>query len=85
MPNSPCLFAGNLIDCGPPIYVGIYVDDIIYFSPSDDVERKLEASIYQVLVRWTLWEKSLIFLALSSLGLLLLMTMFVLILHNNAL
>jgi hypothetical protein len=40
--TSPCLFIGNLIEGGPPIYIGIYVDDIIYFSPSDAVERKFE-------------------------------------------
>jgi len=40
--NSPCLFIGNIIDGEPPIYVGIYVDDIIYFSTSDAVECKFE-------------------------------------------
>jgi hypothetical protein len=40
--TSPCLFVGHLIDGAPPIYVGIYVDDIIYFSCSDAVERKFE-------------------------------------------
>ena len=40
-PNS-CLFAGNIIEGGPPIYIGIYVDDIIYFSTSDSVEKKFE-------------------------------------------
>jgi hypothetical protein len=40
--NSPCLFMGTLIDGEAPIYVGIYVDDIIYFSPSDAVEQKFE-------------------------------------------
>jgi len=40
--TSPCLFTGILILGGPPIYVGIYVNDIIYFSPSDEVERKFE-------------------------------------------
>jgi hypothetical protein len=30
--NSPCLFVGTLIEGQPPIYVGIYVDGIIYFS-----------------------------------------------------
>jgi hypothetical protein len=38
--NSPCLFMGTLIDGEAPIYVGIYVNDIIYFSSSDKVERK---------------------------------------------
>jgi len=44
-PNSPCLFKGSLIPGEPPIYVGIYVDDIIYFSASDSVERSFEASL----------------------------------------
>ncbi len=39
--NSPCLFMGTLIDGEAPIYIGIYVDDIIYFSPSDAVEKKI--------------------------------------------
>jgi hypothetical protein len=40
--NSPCLVIGNLIDGEAPIYVGIYIDDIIYFSPSAQVEKKFE-------------------------------------------
>jgi hypothetical protein len=40
--TSPCLFLGNLLEGNPPIYVGIYVDDIIYFSPCDKVERRFE-------------------------------------------
>jgi hypothetical protein len=41
--TSPCLFIGNLIEGEPPIYVGIYVDDIIYFSASDKVECQFES------------------------------------------
>jgi hypothetical protein len=41
--NSPCLFMGTIIEGEPPIYVGIYVDDIIYFSSSDAVERQFES------------------------------------------
>lgn len=41
-PNSPCLFFGTLVEGEAPIYVGIYVDDIIYFSPSDRVEKQFE-------------------------------------------
>jgi hypothetical protein len=41
--NSPCIFYGSLIDGEPPIFVGIFVDDIIYFSSSDAVERKFES------------------------------------------
>jgi hypothetical protein len=36
--NSPFLFMVTIIEGEPPIYVGIYVDDIIYFSTSDAVE-----------------------------------------------
>jgi hypothetical protein len=42
-----------LIDGEPPIYVGIYVDDIIYFSTSDAVERKFK-SFFQLLGRLNL-------------------------------
>ena len=41
-PNSPCLFVGTIIPGYPPIYVGIYVDDIIYFSTNDEVEKQFE-------------------------------------------
>jgi hypothetical protein len=40
--TSPCFFIGHVIHGAPPIYVGIYVDDIIYFSTSDEVEKKFE-------------------------------------------
>jgi hypothetical protein len=40
--HNPCLFVGTLIEGEPPIYVGIYVDNIIYFSASDAVEHKFE-------------------------------------------
>jgi hypothetical protein len=40
-----CLFYGTVIPGQPPVYVGIYVDDIIYFSPSDEVEQKFEEGL----------------------------------------
>ncbi len=43
--HCPCLFTGVLIPGEPPIYIGIYVDDIIYFSASDHVECKFEESL----------------------------------------
>jgi hypothetical protein len=43
--TSPCLFIGQLIEGAPPIYVGIYVDDIIYFSTDDAVERQFESML----------------------------------------
>ena len=39
-PNSPCLFTGTLIPGEPPLYLGLYVDDFAFFSPSDAVEQK---------------------------------------------
>ena len=41
-PFSPCMFYGTLIDGDPPIYLGLYVDDFIYFSSSRKVEQKFE-------------------------------------------
>jgi hypothetical protein len=46
--TSPCIFTGQLIEGGPPIYVGIYVDDIIYFSPSDIVETRFESLLSNI-------------------------------------
>jgi hypothetical protein len=40
--HSPCLFKAHLIDGEPPIYLGLYVDDFIYFSKSKSVESKFE-------------------------------------------
>lgn len=42
---SPCLFVGSLIEGQPPIFVGIYVDDIIYFSTVDTVEKAFEKQV----------------------------------------
>jgi hypothetical protein len=33
---------------GPPVYVGIYVDDIIYFSGSDEVEQCFESLFSEI-------------------------------------
>ena len=37
--GSPCIFHGRLQKNLPPIYVGLYVDDFIYFSDSDSTEE----------------------------------------------
>ena len=37
--HSPCVFHGSILKGEPPIYVGLYVDDIIYFSDVDTVEK----------------------------------------------
>jgi hypothetical protein len=41
-PTSPCIFFGTLIEGHPPLYLGLYVDDFIYFSESKDVEKLFE-------------------------------------------
>ncbi len=41
-PTSPCLFVGTLIPGQPPLYLGVYVDDMIFFSESDEVEQKFQ-------------------------------------------
>jgi hypothetical protein len=42
---SPCLFVGTLVEGLPPIYIGIYEDDIIYFSVDDQVEKEFESKL----------------------------------------
>jgi hypothetical protein len=39
---SPYIFTGVLILGEPPVFVGIYVNDLIYFSCSDVIEKKFE-------------------------------------------
>ena len=46
--TSPCLFYGTIIEGEPPIVVGIYVDDIIYFSLKDKVEREFEHQLVSI-------------------------------------
>jgi hypothetical protein len=46
--TSPCIFIGYPIDGGPPIYVGIHVDDIIYFSESDEVKKCFETKLSHI-------------------------------------
>ena len=40
--HSPCIFTGVLIQGEPLIYLGLYVDDFIYFCESEAVEKKFE-------------------------------------------
>jgi len=47
-PTSPCLFTGMLVPGEPPIFVRIYVDDIIYFSKSDSVEQAFESKLFSI-------------------------------------
>jgi hypothetical protein len=41
--HSPCIFTGTIIPGQPPLYIGLYVDDFIYFSESAAVEKVFES------------------------------------------
>ena len=44
-PNAPCLFKGCIIPGKPPLYLGLYVDDFIFFSQDKTVEKEFEKRI----------------------------------------
>ena len=44
-PKYPCIFHGKLLPNKSPLYLGIYVDDIIYFSADDSVEKEFETRL----------------------------------------
>jgi hypothetical protein len=46
-PHDPCLFHGTLLPGKPPIFVAIYVDDILYFSEDDTVEQYYRTALSQ--------------------------------------
>ena len=41
-PNAPCMYSGTILPNHPPIYLGLYVDDFIFFSQSPAVERHFQ-------------------------------------------
>ena len=41
-PESPCLFSGTIIPGSAPLHLGLYVDDMVYFSTDPTVERRFE-------------------------------------------
>ena len=52
-PNAPCIFHGTILPGQPPLYVGIYVDDFIYFSQSPTVENHFEHEFAQHVTKVT--------------------------------
>jgi len=44
-PNAPCMFHGEIVPGKPPLYLGLYVDDFIYFSTDPEVEREFETKL----------------------------------------
>ena len=49
-PNTPCLFHGTIIPGRPPLYLGLYVDDFVYFS--EDKRSKEFSNKNLVNSRW---------------------------------
>jgi len=47
--HDPCIFHGTIISGKPPLYVAMYVDDFIYFSLDDEVEKYFENALSQKL------------------------------------
>ena len=43
--NAPCLFHGQIIENKAPLFLGLYVDDFIYFSTDPDVEKAFETQL----------------------------------------
>ena len=45
--NDSCVFFGSPIPGKPPLYLILYVDDFVYFSPDGDVESYFETALSQ--------------------------------------
>jgi hypothetical protein len=41
-PNAPCIFSGIIVEGEPPLTLGLFVDDFLYFSQSSKVEKAFE-------------------------------------------
>ena len=44
LPNAPCIFTSCPIQGQPPLYLGLFVEDFIYFSTSPEVEATFSKS-----------------------------------------
>ena len=45
MPQDQCVYKCTPLKGHPPIYVGLYVDNLVYYSKSDKVEEWFEMSL----------------------------------------
>ena len=45
MPQDNCFYKCTPIEGQPPIYVGLYVDDLVFYSQSDKVEEWFENNL----------------------------------------
>jgi hypothetical protein len=45
--HNPCIFHGTIISGKPPLYLAIYDDDLLYFSPDDEVGQYFQTALSQ--------------------------------------
>ena len=45
--NAPCIFTGKILPGEPPLYLGLCVDDFVYFSTSRAIEQHFETQLSQ--------------------------------------
>ena len=45
MAQDKCVYICTPIEGQPPIYIGLYVDDLVYYRKSDKVERRFENNL----------------------------------------
>ena len=38
LPNSPCVFTFSILHDHPPLFIGLYVDDFVYFNQSPSIQ-----------------------------------------------
>ena len=56
MCTRPLYFQATFIEGKPPIYVGLYVDDSIYYSCSDTVEALFQTKLAEILGTFFQWD-----------------------------
>ena len=44
-PNAPCIFSGSILPNKPKLYLGVYVDDFIYYSTDKSTEQEFEKQL----------------------------------------
>ena len=55
-PNAPCLYYGKILPNEPPLYLGLYVDDFLFFSKSTKVESYFQQEFEKHVTKVT-WNK----------------------------
>ena len=47
--HEPCVYMVSLIPWNPPVYVGLYLDEFVYFRKFDVVEEQFKTSLSMAL------------------------------------